>query len=696
MKNKKVLLLIAIGFILVIFLGVGMSYALWTQSHTQEKNNALLSGCFSTTLTENNNIDLSNQYPISDANGLTKTPYTFTISNTCSIAANYQINLETLSTTTVDSKFIKLSIDGSSSSLLNSYQTVDTTIAGAKNSYQLKIGYLSAGSSVTYNLRLWVTEEATITDVAKKLFNSKIVVNTSATNDSLADTLINSYGGKTAILAKTTPDFSKTEPLVSSYTPEEENQTTGSINDANIPKYVTYGSSYTYDATKNEFTITNPKSCKFSECYSLLQNMYYNQTETSEINAISTDGEIYKIENVSYDLASELYTVKYSYTKVLSSSYCENVYVLYGDSYTFDSSTKQFSIVNGSIGKCSDVYNKLDNKYFITGDSTIIASSTSDDIMLTTNNSFNSNESYYMQTIKNELSSTAVFDSSESGMYSAADDYGTSYYLRGEINNNNISFGGFCWKAVRVNGNGTTRMIYNGTPTNGKCNATESHTYVSTSAYNNVYNQNAHVGYMYGTTGSATYADTHKNTNNSTIKDVVDTWYANNLSSYSSKISDTLFCNDRSLFSGTGIGTNVTKYSAYDRLANNNSPILTCPNKNDRFTTEDKFIGNGNLSYPIGLITADELSMSGITYGTPILHFPGYLSSNDFGCWAMTPSEYDYESKSYLAFLFSYSSGWYGLSTAENAWGVKPVINLKSDVIPSSGNGTTSNPYQIS
>jgi hypothetical protein len=54
---------------------------------------------------------------------------------------------------------------------------------------------------------------------------------------------------------------------------------------------------------------------------------------------------------------------------------------------------------------------------------------------------------------------------------------------------------------------------------------------------------------MYGTAGSSTYDATHANTNSSTIKTVIDTWYNTNLSSYADKISDTEFCNDRSIAS---------------------------------------------------------------------------------------------------------------------------------------------------
>jgi hypothetical protein len=146
-------------------------------------------------------------------------------------------------------------------------------------------------------------------------------------------------------------------------------------------------------------------------------------------------------------------------------------------------------------------------------------------------------------------------------------------------------------------------------------------TQIGTSAYNTNYNDNAYVGYMYGTAGSTTYEATHANTNSSTIKTAIDAWYNTNLASYASKISDTEFCNDRSIAStaatwfssdtAKGYGTNETYYGAYNRRFNTHVPKLTCQNKNDRFTVSDTTTGNGNLTNPVGLITMDEVGFAG-------------------------------------------------------------------------------------
>jgi hypothetical protein len=278
----------------------------------------------------------------------------------------------------------------------------------------------------------------------------------------------------------------------------------------------------------------------------------------------------------------------------------------------------------------------------------------------------------------------------ELGLYATSDDYGTSYYYRGTVTNNNVIFGGFCWKVIRINGNGTTRMIYNGTPTSGQCTATGTDTQIGTSAFNTTYNDNAYVGYMYGTAGSSTYSATHANTNSSTIKTAIDTWYNTNLSTYAAAISDTEFCDDRSLEGGTGIGTAVSYYGSHHRLVNDTAPILTCPNQHDRFTVSDTVVGNGNLTVPIGLVSSDELAMAGGVYST--VNASSYLYT---GTTYWTMSSYSFTGTK--AYTFDeYSDGKLFRNQSYDVNGIRPVINLKQDTLFSSGDGTTTTPYLIS
>ena len=105
------------------------------------------------------------------------------------------------------------------------------------------------------------------------------------------------------------------------------------------------------------------------------------------------------------------------------------------------------------------------------------------------------------------------------------------YYYRGDADkvNNNIIFNNMCWKIIRTTETGGVKLIYNGTPTDGKCETqTGDATQIGTSKFNEKYDDNAYVGYMYGAAGSSTYQATHANTNESTIKKYIDSWYKAN------------------------------------------------------------------------------------------------------------------------------------------------------------------------
>ena len=73
------------------------------------------------------------------------------------------------------------------------------------------------------------------------------------------------------------------------------------------------------------------------------------------------------------------------------------------------------------------------------------------------------------------------------------------YYYKGNVQNNNVLFGGFCWKIVRTTETGGVKIVYNGVQKNGSCNNTGTDSQIAESAFNNDYNSLAYVGYMYNT-----------------------------------------------------------------------------------------------------------------------------------------------------------------------------------------------------
>ena len=363
----------------------------------------------------------------------------------------------------------------------------------------------------------------------------------------------------------------------------------------------------------------------------------------------------------------------------------------------------------------------------------------------------------------------------EDGLYAAEDDEGTSYYYRGAVRNNYVSFAGFTWRIIRRNGDGSVRLIYSGKSTSD----TGTSVTIGNSQYNSKYWDPAYLGYKYnekfslhesnGTTGydwftntteynfgtgytfdestkkftltgtikqltwkdnhdeivsgklysclntscnvvykitgyqsdtrmtvqpisysSDSYADAVTNNTNSTMKNTLDTWYKNNLTSYASYIADETFCNDRSVIEGSGyLTTPTTYYGAYGRLYEKKAPSLKCAQDNDKFKVSN---ASAKLDYPISLITADEVAMAGGVWNTANSNY--YLYNGQY-FWTLSPS--------YFASNYSAARAWGVASSGSliqwyrvtDSYGARPVINLKVDTQITKGDGTALNPYAV-
>ena len=205
---------------------------------------------------------------------------------------------------------------------------------------------------------------------------------------------------------------------------------------------------------------------------------------------------------------------------------------------------------------------------------------------------------------------------------------------------------------------------------------------------------------MYGATGASDYPNTHANTNKSDILKNLETWYTNKLTSYESKLADTIWCNDKSTVSGgLGYGTNATDYGAYNRLDSTKQPTLKCPNDNNggklsKFTVDDTKNGNGNLTYKIGLLTADEIAFSGSIYGDSVGNRSTYLDENTGEIWwlSLSPSYFSGSD----AYVWDVRSGHlvnYGYVSGDH--GLRPAISLISSTTISGGSGTSEDPYVV-
>ena len=278
-------------------------------------------------------------------------------------------------------------------------------------------------------------------------------------------------------------------------------------------------------------------------------------------------------------------------------------------------------------------------------------------------------------------------DTNGKGLYIIADtvsDPYPIYYYRGDVSNNNVIFGNFCWKIIRTTDTGGIKMIYNGTPSSdGACYNTGDASEIQKSAFNeDNYNSASAVGYMYGTDSNSYY----NNDVESDIKIVIDDWFSKNLNNYVSYLENTVYCNDRTLEPGYGDGVWFIGYGPKYRLSTNKTPSLACENPTDSFTI-DSSNGNGKLEYPVGLITADEVAYAG---GGEWMGNSTYYLYSDSYYWTLSP----YNGLPSTVFAVAQTGDLTGHWT-NNAYGVRPVISLKKGVQLTSGDGSYTTPYRI-
>ena len=301
---------------------------------------------------------------------------------------------------------------------------------------------------------------------------------------------------------------------------------------------------------------------------------------------------------------------------------------------------------------------------------------------------------------------STVTTASDKGMYSAQDDLGTSYYFRGSVDNNWVKYGKYTkdmyncnngtisatdtgnsctkiasngddmyWRIIRINGDGSIRMIYSGVtpPTESTKVIKTTDTSLGNSSFNKDSNSAEYVGYMY------TIGEQHGTSQSSDIKTFLDNWYANytDLNKTGTKITDQIYCNDRTASTSnvsysTANYTTLTSwnskgtlyfYGANGRINKDNNPMVTCAVDSDRFTV-NKINGKGNsaLTYPIGLITIDELEMAGNNWSESNTSY--YLHTGAY-YWAGSP----------YVFIGSYSF----------VFGLNPIFGLDYDGVSNRG-----------
>lgn len=282
-----------------------------------------------------------------------------------------------------------------------------------------------------------------------------------------------------------------------------------------------------------------------------------------------------------------------------------------------------------------------------------------------------------------DFSKTATTDE---GVFKVADGmYGDySYYWRGAVTNNYVKFANFCWRIIRINGDGSIRLIYDGTTCNVNGQSTAESIAVANQVYNSSDDRSEYVGYTYAE-GSQRPSDNMTGTV-SNLKTQTDNWYKTNITDkgYDGKVAIGKFCNNRKV-SGTWTSqpSSDLYYEGYytsGLMFDIAYPTLSC-------STNDIY------SLKAGAITMDEAIMAGSgKYGS---YNSSYYLYNGQNYWTMTPF-YHFLAGNSVGMIYIKGVNIHAAYVTNSSTGIRPVINLRSDVQFKLGtDGTLNNPYEV-
>lgn len=482
-------------------------------------------------------------------------------------------------------------------------------------------------------------------------------------------------------------------------------------------KSVDVGATITWSSNKWVLAVSDVSSsnirCKVSFSSPTLANMILANNEVKTPLTVPGQG----VSGYTIDDVTQTGTISVSNTY-------RNYYWTYGTGWVANGNNK-FDLTGATVtdSAYSNSYSSLVGKYLVSYLEYNNAASTK-----TMKTTIGLNAVYYVIsatstsiTYKKLLSNAGK---SEALLASTPDDYGTSYYFRGNVKNNFVKFANMCWRVVRITGDGAVKLVlynYNGltdsstsVKTTNPCSisysASNAYARYSGTTYTTAFNSssvndNAFVGFMYGKTGASNYADTHANNNKSTILTNLEKWYTNVLSKQSGfssdKLADVIWCNDKSTYSGLGYGSSAstqTIYGTYGRHQGK-SISLVCPNDNNggklsKFTADDTKYGNGALDYKIGLLTFEEMLFAGYGFVSSSIHSYTeepyyYLTAGEEYWWTMSPM---YSSSMYVDDFMDGDNA--NGDIGDYAVALRPSIAIAKNVAVT-GTGTSSDPYVI-
>lgn len=270
------------------------------------------------------------------------------------------------------------------------------------------------------------------------------------------------------------------------------------------------------------------------------------------------------------------------------------------------------------------------------------------------------------QTVYDDSTIDFTQTASQSGMFKNSTSGEITYFYRGNVSNNYVSFAGYTWRIIKIDKYGV-RVILDSV-------IDETAAWADSNIVSN----------LNGAMNVLSYT-------NSSVKPVLDSWYATNLSSYSDIINTSLFCEDFSYQSLTSSGSGYTTYYFGSYIRNGPDSYSYTP----EFVCDSSFV----REYDVGLISGDELSFAGALFNSDLINYYLYNSNITSIWWSLSPSYYDTTLNTVGILIVDGSIGkfhdWQDGNTIANSNAIRPVITLDTDRL-SGGSGVVGNEYTFS
>lgn len=660
-KTKQIVMFSVLAFMLVLV--VGTTYAYFTAKvigNDEAKDNQVYAGIMSLKLDGTQELNANNMLP-----GASR-EIEFSVENTGTLTTTYELDMKNVYNDFVNKDELIYTLEQDGTIILNE------TEAPSKDDAILPAVVINPGEKQIYKLKLTFKETGKDqNNNQNKTFTGKIQIDSADKSNYLAAKILisNSFVGSDSDIPNantksnnypTSGEFLNTSIYTTNV--QYKNLTTAH---SSITGNKIIGDGYRIDQKTGKFYLTN---AKLDQAFTkdTIGKYYCAKIRYIASNSAGPCLKIVRIEEVKESDATANYTEKEPVEDTTEMS--SNQDKIVGESYTFDANTGKYKITNPitNVNYGSEYVNYYTCNTAEETCTTMYKITKVEEGKITSSLKYTRSANINKVTKGQVYTATLDLNGRKSGIFSTNDDEGRSYYFRGEITNNYVSFAGRKWQIVRINGNGSIRLI--------------SEESIGGSVFTNITDNIKAAGYTYDNDHICTSENqcTTNSGTSSVIKEYLEEWYNSNLSNYDQEIELENYCNDTT-FSET---TDNTSFGINDRMANG-TPTLKCPNTKETY--------GGSYQLKIGLLSGDEMIFSGL--GDQKQY--GFLNNKNNYWWYMSPgyiADYDY------IYVRQYSNATHlggQRDFQQNDDPVFPVINLKSDIQITGGDGSKSNPYIV-